>query len=137
MNSLKNCFIVLFIILSQGSVAAACTLPTTEELADFFSHTNEWTEVQGPQSFALAERNPVFIFVDFEIPENSVAEWGQKGEDGQSIDVCLTAKPNELIVRARRGTLRVTRHSATLISSHHWLVGRYYFRPNHMIQLAH
>ncbi len=121
--------LVLFSATTLAATASACDKPTNKELTAFFSGINEWTEVEGSQSYVLASNKPVFLFIDFRRPEKSKAQWGSKGKDGKSITVCKTKKANQLIVGSGMGRMVVTRHSRSLISSRHLLTGQLFYRP--------
>ncbi len=128
----------LFFLFLANAAQANCVPPTSQQLRNFFNGQSQWTEVNSHTTRNIAERNPVFINLNFSNPARSTVRWGSKS-GGQIEALCqINGSSLQIITRHRlAGQVRftLTRHAGGLISSQSNFpgIGQYFYRPDSQV----
>ncbi len=137
-NRIKILMTALFPIFIAIGVQANCVSPTSQQLRQFFNGQSQWTEVNSHTSHNIAERNPVFINLNFSNPAASTVRWGSNS-GGRIEALCrINGSSLQIVTRHRlagRVQFTLTRHAGGLISSQSNFpgIGQYFYRPNSQV----
>ena len=124
-----------FFILISSVTSGACLKPTVSELKVFFEETMSWTEVKNSESFELAERRPVFLYVPFDKPNEIKIRWGENFVAGDALSVCW-AQPEkrEIFIRQSFFQTKLIKIKPGLLKSWIPIDGDLYYRKDHLVQ---